>query len=149
MQRGERMLGSNSSTSSNGSASADGARRTTRKAGSRGSDNAQSSNQGEAGGMSFQYSVVVHERLIAEGSSGTVFQGLLNGAPVAVKRLHAIAGSDSSSKRYHMYKEELIKLRNLAHPHVIQFMGLTAPRFPGEVPGIVMGTDGMYIERTI
>ena len=56
------------------------------------------------------------------GAWGAVYNGELEGHPVAVKRIHELlqgGGEEERRKLFEDFREECKKLRSLIHPHVV------------------------------
>ena len=56
------------------------------------------------------------------GAWGTVYNGELEGHPVAVKRIHELlqgGGDEERRKLFANFQEECQKLHSLSHPHVV------------------------------
>ena len=57
------------------------------------------------------------------GAWGAVYNGDLDGRPVAVKRIHELlhqgGGEEERRKLFEDFREECKKLQSLSHPHVV------------------------------
>ena len=57
------------------------------------------------------------------GAWGVVYNGDLEGRPVAVKRIHELlhqeGGEEEGRKLFENFREECKKLQSLSHPHVV------------------------------
>ena len=57
------------------------------------------------------------------GAWGVVYNGELEGRPVAVKQIHELlrqaGGEEERSKPFEEFREECKKLQSLSHPHVV------------------------------
>ena len=57
------------------------------------------------------------------GAWGTVYNGELEGRPVAVKQIHELlhlgGGEEERRKLFEDFREECKKLQSLSHPHVV------------------------------
>ena len=57
------------------------------------------------------------------GAWGAVYNGDLDGRPVAVKRIHELlhqgGGEEERRKLFESFREECKKLQSLIHPHVV------------------------------
>ena len=57
------------------------------------------------------------------GAWGTVYNGELEGRPVAVKQIHELlhqgGGEEERRKLFQDFREECKKLQSLSHPHVV------------------------------
>ena len=57
------------------------------------------------------------------GAWGAVYNGELEGSPVAVKRIHELlhqeGGEEERRKLFADFREECKKLQSLSHPHVV------------------------------
>ena len=57
------------------------------------------------------------------GAWGAVYNGELEGSPVAVKRIHELlhqgGGEEERRKLFEDFREECKKLQSLSHPHVV------------------------------
>ncbi|KAJ3555535.1 hypothetical protein NM688_g2522 [Phlebia brevispora] len=86
---------------------------------------------------------------IGQGASGKVYKGTWNGAPVAIKRMHAEDGRMLSREQKQEFYHELRAWSELRHPNVLPFYGVC---LEAEIPFLLtkycsLGTMDRYVAK--